>query len=130
MTDPVSTIENDREFKAYIYQQLVDLQPFLDPDSQISVLVQLDPGAHDEDADGSENSEEHDDEMSIGLSLVATVGEYQIEAEGRDHDMYEAFALAKQAMIHQIEEFYSAAIDSNERETEIRSMLTGASTIH
>ena len=124
MTDPVSTIENDREFKAYIYQQLVDLQPFLDPDSQISVLVQLDP--NEENADGSD----HEDEMSIGLSLVATVGEYQIEAEGRDHDMYEAFALAKQAMIHQIEEFYSAAIDTNEREAEIRSMLTGASTIH
>ena len=31
--------ENELELKAYIYQYLVDLQPYLAPESQVAVLV-------------------------------------------------------------------------------------------
>ncbi len=116
--DPVKAIENDREFKAYIYQQLVDLQPFLEPESQISVLVQL------EQDEASENG------MTIILSLVATIGDYKLEAEGRHGDMYEAFSLAKQAMVHELEEYYNAAVDATERDAEIQTLLAGGYTIH
>ena len=169
LRDSVSAIENDREFKAHIYQQLIDLQPFLAPDSQISVLVQLnspvgiaadspvaasldsttdsveassDFSIADDDLsdlrslsdetedDDRDDDRDEDEPASIGLSLVATIGDYQIEAQGRDDDLYEAFALAKQAMIYQLEEYHAAATDSHQRDAEIRSILTGANTIH
>ncbi len=40
MTAAQGHSDADRELKAYIYQQLVDIQPFLVPDSQMAVTVQ------------------------------------------------------------------------------------------
>ena len=114
--EPLQSIESDREFKAHIYQQLVDLQPFLSPDSQIAVLVQQD--------------EEEQDDHGIGLTLVATFGDYKLEAEGRDENAYKAFGIAKQRMLDQIEEYCNAAIDSSDREEEIQNLMSGASTVH
>lgn len=117
--EELESIENDREFKAHIYQHLVDLQPFLAPDSQVAVLVQPD-----------EERDEDDDEDSIGLTLVATVGEYRIESEGRDSDIYEAFGIAKRKMMEQLEEWYNAAVDTTERDEQIQSMLSGDRLLH
>ncbi len=120
-TDPVKAIENDREFKAHIYQQLVELQPYLSAESQVAVLVQLEQG---EDYETGEESTEYT------LSLVATVGEYKIEAEGKDNDLYEALGHAKRKMIDQLEEVYSTAIDSSERDEQIQTLLQGGYTLH
>jgi ribosome-associated translation inhibitor RaiA len=120
-TDPlqvrVGEIENDREFKAHVYQQLVDLQPFLSPESQVSVLVQVEK---DEEKSG----------VDYVLSLVATLGEYRIEVEGRDEDLYIALRLAKQKMVEQLDDVYGSAIDSTEREVEIQTLLQGGNTLH
>ncbi|RYF45790.1 MAG: hypothetical protein EOO38_15390 [Cytophagaceae bacterium] len=118
--DPVKAIENDREFKAYIYQQLVDLQPFLEPESQISVLVQI-------EQDPEETSESG---TTIALTLVASIEDYKIEAEGRSADMYEAFSYAKQGMMVELEEYHNASIDTNVRNAEIQTLLAGGYTIH
>jgi hypothetical protein len=114
---PLQSIESDREFKAHIYQQLVDLQPFLSPDSQIAVLVQQD-------------DEEEQEDKGIGLTLVATFGDYRLEAEGRDENAYKAFGIAKQKMLDQIDEYCNAAIDSSDRDEEIQNLMSGAGTIH
>ena len=109
--------ENDREFKAHVYQQLVDLQPYLAPESQIAVLIQ-----HDED-----EPEENDE---VALTLVATLGEYKIESEGRDENLYEAFGIAKKRMIEQLEELYAVAVDSSERDAQIQSLIEGRHLVH
>ena len=49
------SVENDPELKAYIYQHLVDLQPYLAPESQVAVLV------------GQETSEFHSRRIGHGL---------------------------------------------------------------
>lgn len=112
-------VENDREFKAHIYQQLTDLQPYLSAESQIAVLV---------------SEEEADDDEETGteyvLTLVATFGEYRLEAEGRDTNLYEAFGLAKKAMLSQIEEWYSLAVDTTERDAQIQSVIEGGYMVH
>ncbi len=47
----------DRELKAYIYQQLVDIQPFLVPDSQMAVTVQhVLPSVNSDSSDGPRES--------------------------------------------------------------------------
>jgi ribosome-associated translation inhibitor RaiA len=115
--DPVKAIESDREFKAHVYQQLVELQPFLSPESEVSVLVQLE---QDEDTE----------ETDYVLTLVATLGEYRLECEGRGSDLYCSLGIAKRKMVEQLEEVYNAAIDSADREEEIQSLLSGSSTLH
>ena len=121
-TDKVSpetrSIESDREFMAHVYQQLAELQPFLTPESKISVVVNSD----NEDAVAKDGCFE--------LMLVATMGDYRLEAEGRNADIYEALGIAKRKMLQQLDEVYGSVIDSNERASEIDALLRGDLTIH
>lgn len=110
------SVENDPELKAYIYQHLVDLQPYLAPESQVAVLV------------GQDTDEEGDPEHS--LTLVATLGDYRLEAEGQDEDIYEAFLSAKRKMLQQLEDWYVASIDTSERDNEIQAVIEGRHLIH
>ncbi len=110
------SVENDPELKAYIYQNLVDLQPFLAPESQVAVLV-----GQDEDEDGK---------FEHSLTLVATLGDYRLEAEGQNEDIYEAFLMAKRKMLHQLEDWYVSSIDNSERDNEIQAVLEGRHMIH
>lgn len=106
-------VENDREFKAHIYQQLVDLQPFLAPDSQVAVLVQP--------------SEEN--EAEYNLTLVTTLGEYRLEAEGDAEDVYEAFGIAKDRMLAQLDEWLNST-DTSERDEQIQTFIDGGHQLH
>ena len=115
MSDGFS-LENDAELKAYIYQHLVDLQPYLEPASQVAVLVN-----RDEDENGMP---EH------VLTLVATLGGYRLEAEGQNEDIYEAFNVAKCKMLRHLEEWHADSIDSNVRDSEIRAMVEGRHFVH
>ncbi len=109
--------ENDPELKAYIYQHLVDLEPYLAPESQVAVLV------------GQETSEDGDTQEHA-LTLVATLGDYRIEAEGQDVDIYKAFIAAKQKMLSQLEDWYATSMDHNERDNEIQAVIEGRYLIH
>lgn len=116
-TEDNFSVENDPELKAYIYQHLVDLQPFLAPESQIAVMI----GKNERD-DGSAN--EH------ALTLVATLGDFSLEAEGQDEDVYQAFILAKRKMLTQLEDWYASSVDTNERDNEIQAVIENRHQIH
>jgi len=124
--NPVEAIQNDREFKAHVYQQLVDLQPFLSPDSQVAVIVNI--GQDDDEDEDSENLEEN--EKKYALTLIATLGDYRLEAQGRNADLYEALGIAKRKMMQQLDEVFNSVIDSNERNSEIDDLMQGKLTIH
>jgi ribosome-associated translation inhibitor RaiA len=110
------SFENDPELKAFIYQHLIDLQPYLSAESQLAVLVGQD--------DSEEGLTEH------ALTLVATLGDYRLEAEGQDQDIYEAFIVAKRKMLQQLEDWYTSSIDSSERDNEIQAVIEGRHLIH
>jgi ribosome-associated translation inhibitor RaiA len=115
--DTIAAVENDRELKAHIYQGLVDLQPYLAPESQIAVIVQIEC---DEDGSNAENV----------LTLVASLGEFRMECEGRSDDIYEAFDLAKTKMLDQLEAWFADSVDTSERDAQIQSVIEGRHMIH
>ena len=124
-SEEAKDIGNDREFMAHVYQQLVDLQPFLSPESQVAVVVKV--GA---DEDVLADVEEIEDSDSYLLTLVATLGDHRLEAEGRNADLYEALGIAKRKMLQQLDDVYSSAIDAGERNSEIDALVKGELTVH
>ena len=119
--------ENDKEFKAHIYQQLVDLQPYLGPESHVAVIVQPILESHNE----STTADDFSEALSMySLVLVATFGDYRVEAEGRAESLYVALGEAKRRMLQQLDELYNSAVDSLEREEQINSLLDNRMTIH
>jgi ribosome-associated translation inhibitor RaiA len=114
----IEPVENDREFKAHIYQQLAEMQPYLASDSQIAVMVQ-----QDKPEDRNKPAYEYT------LTLVTTFGEYKVESEGKAADIYEAFGLAKRRMMDILDEWYSTA-DTSERDAQVQSVIEGTHTLH
>ncbi len=104
---------NDREFKAHLYQQLFELQPYFTTDSQVAVEV-------DQDSDTDE----------ISLTLSTTWGENRVDVRGRGDDVYTALSDAKGNLLRQIEEWYGEAVDSRTRDAEIRAIHDGSMMIH
>lgn len=113
--------EMDPELKAYIYQHLMDIQPYLLANAQVAVLVQKAEG---------DVSEAENDEPDYLVTLVATLNEGRMEAEGQHGDIYEAFNKAKEVMIHQLAEIQNSLMDPAEREVEVRAALNGTYTLH
>jgi ribosome-associated translation inhibitor RaiA len=113
--------EMDPELKAYIYQHLMDIQPYLLANAQVAVLVQR------AEADVTQSES---DELDYVVTLVATLNEGRMEAEGQNADIYEAFNKAKDVMIHQLAEVQNSMMDPAEREVEVRAALDGTYTLH
>lgn len=123
---PSVEAESDREFKAHIHQQLVDLQPYLSGSSQVAVIVQM----ADQDGDVIEVSSAArptEDEAAVYLvTLSASLGDARVESHGHDADLYSAFGKAKEALVSHLAEWTESEQDAQERETQIRAFADGS----
>ena len=108
--------DKDLELKAYIYQQLIEVQPYLVADAQVAVIV--------EQVKASKKKKE------FVVTLSTTIEEGRMETEGQDADIYQAFGKAKDLMVHQLAEIQNSMMDAAEREVEVRTALSGGFTIH
>lgn len=114
-------VEKDLEVKAYIYQQLVELQPYLLADSQVAVGIEEVRVA----TPGSKRKK-----VEYLVTLTASIDEGEMEVEGQGADFYQAFAIAKDRMVHELAEIQDSLTDAGEREMIVRSAMNGGLTIH
>jgi ribosome-associated translation inhibitor RaiA len=112
-------LQADRDFKAHIYQQLAELQPYIATDSHIAVAVKVEA-----------DSKNPESQPEYSLRLHTKLGDFKLEAEGRDADYYNALAVAKEKMRQQLNELHSASIDSRERNAAIHALVRGHLTLH
>lgn len=124
--------ETDRELKAYIYQQLVELQPYLVTDSQMAVSVQQVVSKNGGNVAKFDPDDTHDSPQpgDYLVKLTTTVDDGKLIAEGHGGNVYEAFGEAKTAMVSQLSQLQNAVIDQNDRDEEVDSYLDGSRTLH
>lgn len=129
---PTSTpqVETDRELKAYICQQLVELQPYLVADSQMAVTVQQVVSKNGETAVKEENDDGTPRPGDYLVKLTTTVEDGKLMAEGHGGSVYDAFTEAKDEMVSLLSQLQNAVIDQADRDEEIESYLDGSRTIH
>jgi len=119
-------IEGDREFRAHLYQQLNDLQPFLSEDSQVSVAIQV---TEPKNAANTANTEAQRG-LEYKLTLHAKLGDFQLDAEGHDSNRYTALSRAKQQMLQKLTSLVGSSIDSRERNAHILALTRGELILH
>jgi len=101
-------LETDPEVKSFIYQQIVDFNPFVTPDTLVMVIAR-DPNAsyndsideEDEFFDEDETSEESK-KYKYRIAVILKEGENSIEAEAFHDDIFEAIRLAKDHLIERL----------------------------
>lgn len=111
-------IETNPEIKSFIYQQILEFDPFVTPETLILVIAR-DPNQSDPDS----NSEFSDDEQAdsshkTGLHRIAIVlkeDDSSLEAEAFHEDIYQAIKLAKEKLILELIEIQNEVENPTER---------------
>lgn len=128
------------EVKSYIFQTLMDFEPFTTPQTQVAVIAK-DPLAlltNDEEEE-NENSSDHGHgeiperkklrkmyRISITLSEDGGV----LSAEGLHEDIYEAIKIAKNKLLVTLNEIQDEIISNSERHQQIRTAIAAGGDIH
>lgn len=109
LKNTLDLLETDPEVKSYIYQQIVDFNPFVTPETLVMVIAR-DPqisyseevGIEDEEEFSDYESEEQEamsENYKFRIAIVLKDGEASIEAESFNNDVFEAIRLAKEKLV-------------------------------
>lgn len=110
LKNTLDLLETDPEVKSYIYQQILDFNAFVTPETLVMVLARDPSTSYTEQVDDDEAAEEMEDyflheEESIAagykyrLAIILKDGESSIEAEAFHNDIFEAIRLAKEKLM-------------------------------
>ena len=113
----LSGVENESEFRAHVYQQVFELEPFLIPASQILVL-------------GKRVMAEDGRDPEFLATLVTTIGNQRLQAQSRNASFFAALTNAKNGLVQALNNFANQTGDTHQRNWTIDSMLKGELTLH
>lgn len=105
----LNLLETDPEIKSYIYQQILDFNPFVTPETLVMVIAR-DPSASytsetkpEDEHDVSDHELHEQEAQAIGykyrIAVVLRDGDSAIEAEAFNNDVFEAIRLAKEKLV-------------------------------
>lgn len=122
----VDLIETSPEVKSYIYQQLVDFQPYVTSDTLVYVIArnpsEVPDGADAEEFELPEESYKH------RIAIILQEGETSIEAEAYHDDIYYAIRLAKDCLLERLTQIEDEVEPRAKRVT--TSKRPGSSQLH
>ena len=107
-----------RSQKAYIYQQLVDFEPFLTP--YTSLLIEH----HHIKMKKGKNEKSH------FVRIILMEGEVQLEAEAKGFHVFDAIQVAKKHLMLHLQKIQENVISSRERNSQIHHILFNTGTLH
>jgi hypothetical protein len=119
----IAVIENNPEVKSYIYQQIMDFEPYVTPQTVVAVIAK-DPRklALQYEAEGKDfDMKELRKMYRIAISL--TEGDTKIEAEAVDSDIFEAIKLAKENLLAKLVAIHDSVVSQQDRLIEINHFL-------
>lgn len=101
-------LETDPEVKSFIYQQIIDFNPFVTPETLVMVIARDPRATYVEGTDEEEEYFEDEDsaaeakEYKYRIAVILKEGENSIEAEAFHDDIFEAIRLAKDRLIDRL----------------------------
>lgn len=130
LKNTLDLLETDPEVKSYIYQQIVDFNPFVTPETLVMVIAR-DPQISYSEEVGIEDEEEFSDyeaeeqeaieqNFKYRIAVVLKDGEASIEAEAFNNDVFEAIRLAKEKLVARLVEIQEEMENPKDRAKAIK----------
>ena len=114
-------LETDPEVKSFIYQQILDFNPFVTPETLVMVIAR-DPIANyssednEVDSESTEDAEEPENRnYRYRIAIVLKEGDNSIEAEAYHNDIFEAIRAAKERLIERLLEIQAEVESPQDR---------------
>ncbi len=119
----IELIEQNPEVKSFIYQQIVDFEPFVTPQTVVAVVAR-DPRklAIQYETEGREFTRAELKRL-YRIAIVLTEGDAKAEAEGVHEDIFEAIKLAKQNLMQKLIAIQDSVVSQQDRIIEINHYL-------
>lgn len=110
LKNTVDLLESDPEIKSYIYQQILDFNPFVTPETLVMVVARDPTATYLADTQDSEDEAEvvgdsFAEEAALAegfkyrIAIILKDGDSAIEAEAFNNDVFEAIRLAKEKLV-------------------------------
>jgi len=106
------------EVRAYIYQTITEFEPFMTPETVVSVIAK----------EPKDKSILNKTMYRIGISLKEDGT--KLEEEGVHEDLCEAIRIAKEKMLKTLNEIQDSVVSSSDRQNQIQGAINGGSNIH
>lgn len=121
--DAVDLLENNPEVKSFIYQQIVEFEPFVTPQTVVAVLAK-NPSklALQLETDQKEFDPKELKKM-YRIAIILSEGESRIEAEGLHKDVFVAIRMAKEALLKKLVLIQDSVVSQQDRLVEINHFL-------
>jgi len=119
----IQLLEKSPEVKSYIYQQLMEFEPYVTADTIVAVVAK-DPKklAIQFEADGK-HEEIKNLPMMYRIAIVLKEGETKIQDEGLATDIFEAIKIAKEKLLVRLQEIQDSVVSKSERLQQIHAAL-------
>lgn len=119
----IELIEHNPEVKSYIYQQIVDFEPFVTPQTVVAVVARdSNELSVQYETEGKEFSQE-DLKNLYRIAIVLTDNGTSVEAEGVHANIYEAIKLAKDNLLKELISIQDSVVSQQDRIIEINHYL-------
>ncbi len=115
--------DTDPEVKSYIYQQLLEFEPYVTQDTTVAVLsrdpmkmkLRYESEGRFFDANQLKNM--------YRIAIVLKEGETKLQAEGLHEDIFEAIRLAKEKLLKKLSAIQDSVVSNQERVDQINTAL-------
>jgi ribosome-associated translation inhibitor RaiA len=129
------------EVKSFIYQAILEFEPFSTSDTVISVIAKNPLGLLTQNEEVDEETTSFAFDVSelptktrlkkmyrIAISITEDGG--RIEAEGLHANIYEAITAAKNKLLHTLAEIQDDIITKQDRQMQIRQAMAAGGSVH
>ncbi len=110
-------IETSPEVKSYIYQQLIDFQPYVTSETLVYVIAR-NPTEIPEDAEDEFDLPE--ESYKHRIAIILQEGETTIEAEAYHDDIFNAIRMAKDSLLERLTEIEDEVVPKARKMTSKR----------
>jgi ribosome-associated translation inhibitor RaiA len=128
------------EVKSFIYQIILEFEPFSTPETVISVVAKNPLGLLTEMDDPDENTAFAFDLFDLPkkgalkkmyrIAISITESGSRIEAEGLHENIYEAISSAKAKLLHTLDEIQNDVVSAQDRHMQIRQAMAAGGSLH
>lgn len=119
----IELIEESPEVKSYIYQQIMEFEPYVTPQTVVAVIAKnpkklaLQYEAEGRDVDLQDLA------SHFRISITLKEGDAKITAEGVDKDIFAAIRLAKEHLLEKLQAIHENVESQQERNMAIHHAL-------
>jgi ribosome-associated translation inhibitor RaiA len=120
LKNTLELIENDAEVKSYIYQQIMDFNPFATPETLVMVIARDPQGDYSSQnpslkVELDETTKKSLRSATFRIAIVLKDGDTSIESEAYDNDIFSAIRSAKEILVDRLIEIQNEVENSQDR---------------